>query len=75
VSLLIPCPQCGRRPSREFAFGGEDRPVDAPDLEADFGRVFLPANLEGPQRERWFHALGCRRWFTITRDTVTNRIS
>ncbi len=27
-----------------------------------------------PQRERWFHAYGCRRWLTLRRDTVTNRI-
>ena len=31
-------------------------------------------NAPGPQRERWFHAFGCRRWVSLTRDTVTNRI-
>jgi sarcosine oxidase subunit delta len=73
VTLQVPCPNCGSRPHTEFAFGGGDRPHVSPDAEADFARVFLPDNAEGPQRERWFHALGCRAWFTVTRDTGTNR--
>jgi heterotetrameric sarcosine oxidase delta subunit len=74
VSLLIPCPHCGQRPFTEFTFGGELRPIEADDLEADFARVYLRENAAGVQEERWFHLLGCRRWLTITRDTVTNRI-
>jgi heterotetrameric sarcosine oxidase delta subunit len=74
VSLLIPCPHCGRRPFTEFAFGGELRPIEADDLEGDFARVYLRENAAGLQEERWFHLLGCRRWLTISRDTVTNRI-
>ena len=74
VTLEIACPTCGPRPHTEFAFGGEDLPYVAPDAEADFARVFHPRNAEGPQRERWFHALGCRSWFVLTRDTRTNRI-
>jgi heterotetrameric sarcosine oxidase delta subunit len=74
VALEIPCPHCGPRPYTEFTFGGEDRPHTAPDAESDFERVFLPANAAGPQRERWFHALGCRTWFSVTRDSTTNRI-
>ena len=27
-------------------------------------------NTEGDDRERWFHAGGCRRWYTIERDTT-----
>jgi heterotetrameric sarcosine oxidase delta subunit len=74
VALQIPCPNCGPRPYTEFAFGGEERPTTSPDPESDFARVFLPSNTAGPQRERWFHALGCRAWFTVVRDTTTNRI-
>src|SRR6187399_2575776 len=44
------------------------------DAEADFLRVFVPDNEPGPARERWFHALGCRTWFELTRDATTNRI-
>jgi heterotetrameric sarcosine oxidase delta subunit len=74
VTIEIPCPNCGRRPSTEFTFGGELRSVESPDAEADFERVYLPRNAPALQEERWFHAFGCRRWLTLRRDTVTNRI-
>jgi sarcosine oxidase subunit delta len=75
VGLQIPCPHCGFRDFTEFSFGGEVRELESPDPARDFERVFLHDNAPGPQRERWFHAYGCRRWFTITRDTVTNQIA
>jgi heterotetrameric sarcosine oxidase delta subunit len=75
VGLKIPCPNCGLRPYTEYTFGGELRPLDAAgDREADFRRVYLRENAPGLQRERWFHAYGCRRWLTLRRDTVNNRI-
>ena len=74
MTLLVPCPNCGSRPHTEFGFGGEHRPHVPRDAEADLPRVLLPENAEGLQRERWFHAFGCRMWFTVTRDTRTNRI-
>ena len=74
MALEIPCPNCGSRPHTEFIFGGELRPIDATDPEEDFARVYLEENLAGPQRERWFHAMGCKRWTTLTRDTRTNVI-
>ena len=37
-------------------------------------RLWLRRNVAGPQRERWFHAAGCRRFVTLTRDTRTNII-
>ena len=73
MTLEIACPNCGARPHTEFAFGGEDRP-HATDPATEFERVFYPSNVEGPQRERWFHARGCRNWFVVTRDNRTNRI-
>jgi heterotetrameric sarcosine oxidase delta subunit len=75
MALVIPCPHCGRRPHTEFLFGGEVRALDATDVEEDFVRVYLPENFAGPQRERWFHALGCKTWFSIRRDTTTNEIA
>lgn len=72
MALNIPCPFCGERPYTEFTFGGELRPTDSPDLESDFDRVYHRANVAGEQQERWFHAAGCRRWMTLTRDTVRN---
>ena len=44
--------------------GGMDRSGAAP----------FSANAAGPQLERWVHVYGCRRWFTIRRDTVDNRV-
>ena len=73
MGLLIPCPHCGIRDSSEFLFGGELRDLESADPQADFDRVYLHRNAPGPQDERWFHSYGCRRWLTITRDTVTNR--
>lgn len=74
MSLKIPCPRCGLRTYTEFTFGGEFRGSGSPDAESDFERVYLMDNSPGPQEERWFHASGCRRWLTLTRDTVTNEI-
>jgi heterotetrameric sarcosine oxidase delta subunit len=74
VALEIPCTHCGSRPHTEFTFGGELRPIEAADPEEDFARVYLEENLAGPQRERWFHAMGCKRWTTLTRDTRSHAI-
>jgi heterotetrameric sarcosine oxidase delta subunit len=74
VGIKIPCPHCGPRDHSEFAFGGERRPDAASDPDDDFERVYLRRNALGRQEERWFHALGCRRWLTVARDTETNRI-
>jgi sarcosine oxidase subunit delta len=73
MSMLVLCPTCGERPYTEFTFGGELRDVSSPDTDSDFARVYLRANVAGPQEERWFHQLGCRRWVTLRRDTSTNR--
>ena len=62
------------RPVGEFTFGGERRDLEATDAAEDFARVYLRENAAGLQFERWFHAFGCRRWLSIERDTVTNRI-
>jgi len=75
VGLNVPCPTCGPRPFTEFAFGGELRPLEQPsEPDGDFERVFLRENVPGVQEERWFHLFGCRRWLTVRRDTVSNRI-
>ena len=74
MGLIVPCPTCGPRLYSEFAFGGELRPIEAEDADGDFDRVFLRENVDGVQVERWFHLFGCRRWLTVRRDTVTDRI-
>jgi heterotetrameric sarcosine oxidase delta subunit len=80
MALMIPCPTCGRRPFTEFVCGGELPDHDeaagpgTDPLEEDFQRVWLRRNTTGPQVERWFHSAGCRRWITLTRNTLTNAI-
>ena len=74
MGIKVPCPNCGPRDHTEFTFGGELRPMDASDPDEDFRRVYLRENAPGEQEERWFHLFGCRRWLTLRRDTVTNRI-
>jgi sarcosine oxidase subunit delta len=60
MSFQLNCPQCGPRDVMEFRYGGQ-LPTAA-------------ANLPGPQRERWFHRLGCRRWLVAERDVRTNQV-
>lgn len=76
MSLYIQCPTCGKRPLEEFFFGEIPKVPDGltdPD-ERDVDRAFMHENPEGPVEERWFHAFGCRRWLTVTRDTGTDEI-
>ena len=73
--LWIPCPRCGARPFEEFRYGGE--PPGWPDWLTDTGaqnvdEVWMLDNVAGPAIERWFHEAGCRRWFTVRRDTTTD---
>jgi sarcosine oxidase subunit delta len=76
--LLLCCPYCGPRDEIEFHAGGEGnrvRPADPAACDdaawADF--LFMRRNMKGPQIERWFHAAGCRRWFTLIRDSATHQ--
>lgn len=78
--LLIDCPWCGSRDESEFSYGGEAHIVRPPDPYslsdeewADY--LFKRANPKGKHREQWCHSSGCRRWFNVERDTVSNQIS
>ncbi len=75
--LRIFCPICGERSIEEYAFGGEwptvpDRITDLAERNIDY--VWMFDNLAGESTERWFHEAGCRRWFTVRRDTTTDRV-
>jgi len=74
--LRIECPHCGVRAIEEFVYGEiPDVPDGIVDPDArDLDRAFMHSNPEGLVTERWFHAMGCRRWLTLTRDTRTNDI-
>ena len=77
--LLVPCPWCGPRDEVEFSYGGPAEiayPRDPAALsDAQWARyLFVRDNARGRFRERWVHTHGCRRWFDVTRDTVTHEI-
>ena len=77
--FLIHCPWCGPREENEFSYGGEAhiiRPED-PDARSDAewaDYLFVRKNTRGRYLEQWAHSAGCRRWFNVERDTVTNKI-
>ena len=77
--LRIPCPWCGERDETEFSYGGQAGvayPADPSALsDEEWARfLFVRANPKGAHHERWVHIHGCRRWFDLTRDTVTHEI-
>jgi sarcosine oxidase, subunit delta len=77
--MLIPCPWCGPRDENEFHYGGQahvNYPEDpAAASDEDWGQfLFFRDNVKGEFAERWAHVSGCRRWFNVLRDTVTNEI-
>ena len=37
--------------------------------------LFMRKNPRGEHRELWNHSQGCSRWFGVTRDTLSYRIS
>jgi heterotetrameric sarcosine oxidase delta subunit len=77
--LLIACPHCGERDETEFHYGGQAGiayPEDPESLgDAQWAEyLFFRDNPKGDFTERWSHAAGCRRWFTVVRNTVTHEI-
>ena len=77
--LLIPCPNCGPRDESEFRYGAQGGMAllaDSQELgDAAWGEwMFVRANPKGPLDERWYHSHGCRRWFSLRRDTATDEI-
>jgi heterotetrameric sarcosine oxidase delta subunit len=74
--LFLTCPNCGRRPVEEFRYGEIPTvPETLADPDArDLDRGFMRTNPEGETSERWFHEFGCRRWFTVRRDTRTDTV-
>lgn len=78
--LVLNCPYCGPRDENEFRYGGEAGIVTPPDAEQIADRrwaeyLYFRANPRGLLRERWMHRAGCRRWFTVARDTASNEIA
>jgi heterotetrameric sarcosine oxidase delta subunit len=77
--LQLTCPWCGDRDEPEFTYGGQAHvpypaAPEALDDDAWARYLFFRDNPKGHFAERWSHRDGCRRWFTMVRDTVTNEI-
>ncbi len=77
--LIIECPWCGKRDQSEFTAHGEahiSRPRDPYTLsDEEWGDyVFFRTNPKGLHYERWVHSHGCRRWFNVARNTITDHI-
>ena len=76
MAFLLACPNCGERNVYEFRFGGELTPRPSGDASGEewTGYFYSRRNVEGPQREWWYHKFGCRKWFLALRDTRTNEV-
>ena len=76
MAFLITCPNCGERDVHEFRFGGEITLRPSADATAEeWSRyLYVRRNVAGDQREWWYHAFGCRKWFVVVRDTETNEV-
>ena len=77
--FFIKCPYCGERDQTEFSCHGEAhiaRPENPETLtDEEWGEyLFIRSNKKGIHYERWTHDHGCRRWYNVIRDTVSDEI-
>ncbi|MDM3871384.1 sarcosine oxidase subunit delta [Porticoccus sp. W117] len=78
--LHIYCPFCREeRDEEEFSYAGEahiQRPLDPESLsDEEWGDyLFFRTNAKGIHHEMWYHIAGCRRYFNVTRDTLSYQI-
>ena len=78
--LSIHCPHCQEhREEDEFHYKGQahiarpENPDECSDEEwGDY--LYFRKNPKGIHHEMWVHALGCRKFFNVTRNTLTNEI-
>ena len=78
--FLIKCPWCGNRDQTEFSCHGEahiERPINPSEIDDESWAqyVFFRDNKKGLHYERWIHDHGCRRWFNVARNTITDEIT
>jgi len=75
--ILLPCPWCGARDAAEFGYYGElvarpDPRTATREQWRDY--LYVRDNVAGWRAERWYHRMGCRRFLTVRRNTVTNEV-
>ncbi|MEM7339490.1 MAG: sarcosine oxidase subunit delta [Actinomycetota bacterium] len=75
--LLVPCPNCGPRNASDLRYVGETpaRP-DPRSTTSDAWRdyLYIRDNSAGWRTEQWYCRVGCRRFFTVERNTSTNDV-
>jgi heterotetrameric sarcosine oxidase delta subunit len=76
VSFVLACPHCGPREVTDFGYGGEvsSRPEARPTWRELNAYNYFRRNVAGRQREWWYHRSGCRAWFVVERDTITDEV-
>jgi sarcosine oxidase subunit delta len=75
--MIISCPFCGDRSQHEFSYWHEAEtkfPTLDGSAEAWAEAVYQRVNPAGRANEIWHHALGCRSWLRIERNTLTHQI-
>lgn len=73
--IRVPCPWCGPRNVTEFSHHGEhaSRPEPTAATPEEWRRyLYFRKNSNGWVDESWYHSAGCRRFFSIRRNTTTN---
>ncbi len=73
--LLVPCPHCGPRNHSDLRYVGESRARPDPNTAAPEvwrSYLYLQDNPAGWLAETWYCRAGCRRYFTLERNTATN---
>lgn len=76
--MQIDCPWCGPRNATEFHHYGEIVPRPEKGsiaIEEWHDYLYFRENPQGRVNETWYHGTGCRRFFHLLRDTLTNRSS
>lgn len=75
--MRLNCPFCGTRSVNEFVSLGSAAPK-RPSLSDPAAQwvdyVYLRDNPAGEHDEWFYHAMGCRAWLVVTRNTVTHEI-
>jgi sarcosine oxidase, subunit delta len=75
--MLVPCAWCGPRDATEFQHVGEavPRPGGENVTREDWrAYLYLRANPCGWTTETWYHRMGCRKFISVERHTLTNEI-
>lgn len=75
--ILLPCPWCGPRGVVEFGYVGEAKARPDPATAGpEQWRAYLygRANPCGWTVESWYHRMGCRRYISVERHTLTNEV-